>query len=320
MGSEMCIRDRFMIVQNERVPQEEWNIDRFDGTGPSGYKLDVGRMQMVFIDYTWYGAGTIRWGMRGVNGKVFWCHRLPMNNVNNAAYQRSGNLPARYEVSNDPNYFSRMLAGGAAGTLGSQLGPDDTVIWVENTKDWPPAGYIYVRDNQNCEIMRYSSVGAYDPAKYAAPIYIAERRASITQIYPDIPFTFSGTKTRVTFTPDSSFTGVGGDAQVAVQSITQNCAPIISHWGSSVIMDGQFDDDVSFIFTGGMTKLLNVAAGVTRPLVAVRLAPTVDNAIARNYGIRELTNRMQLKMNSIGCTTNGQFRICLLYTSDAADE
>ncbi len=302
-------RTRFMIVQNERVPQEEWNIDRFDGTGPSGYKLDVGRMQMVFIDYTWYGAGTIRWGMRGVNGKVFWCHRLPMNNVNNAAYQRSGNLPARYEVSNDPNYFSRMLAGGAAGTLGSQLGPDDTVIWVENTKDWPPAGYIYVRDNQNCEIMRYSSVGAYDPAKYAAPIYIAERRASITQIYPDIPFTFSGTKTRVTFTPDSSFTGVGGDAQVAVQSITQNCAPIISHWGSSVIMDGQFDDDVSFIFTGGMTKLLNVAAGVTRPLVAVRLAPTVDNAIARNYGIRELANRMQLKMNSIGCTTNGQFRI-----------
>ncbi len=302
-------RTRFMIVQTERIPQEEWNIDRFDGTGPSGYKLDMGRMQMLYIDYTWYGAGTIRWGMRGVNGKVVWCHRLPMNNVNNAAYQRSGNLPARYEVSNDPSYFSKMLAGGAAGTIGTQLGPDDNVIWVENTKDWPPAGYIYVRDDVNCEIMRYTSVGAYDPVKKCAPIYLAERRASITQIYPDIPFTFAGTKARVTFTPDSSYTGLGGNAQVAVQSITQNCAPIISHWGSSVIMDGQFDDDVSFIFTGGMTKLLNVAAGVTRPLIAVRLAPTVDNAIARNYGIRELTNRMQLKMNSIGVTTNGQFRI-----------
>jgi hypothetical protein len=74
-------------------------------------------------------------------------------------------------------------------------------------------------------------------------------------------------------------------------------------------MDGKFDDDSSFIFTGGMTKLLNVPAGITRPLVAVRLAPSVDNAIARNYGIRELANRMQLKMNSIGVTTNGQFRI-----------
>jgi len=303
------LRTRFMITQNERIPQEEWNIDRFDGTGPSGYKMDIGRMQMIYIDYTWYGAGTIRWGMRGVNGKIVWCHRLPMNNVNNAAYQRSGNLPARYEVSNDPGYFSRMLAGGSAGVIGTQLGPDDNVLWVENTADWPAAGYVWVRDDTNCEIMRYSSVGAYDPVKKCAPIFIAERRASVTQIYPDIPFTFSGTKSRVTFTPDSSFTGVGGNPQVAVQSITQNCAPIISHWGSSVIMDGRFDDDSSFIFTGGMTKLLSVAAGVQRPLIAIRLAPTVDNAIARNYGIRELTNRMQLKLNSIGVTTNGQFRI-----------
>jgi hypothetical protein len=303
------IRTRFLITQTERVPQEEWNIDRFDGTGPSGYKLDVGRMQMIYIDYTWYGAGTIRFGMRGVNGRISWCHRISNNNVNNAAYQRSGNLPARYEVSNDPSYFSRMLAGGTEGSIGQQLGPNDTVIWVENTKDWPAAGYIYVRDNVNCEIMRYSSVGAYDPVKKAAPIYISERRASITQIYPDTPYQFSGTKSPVTFTPDSSFTGIGGDAQVAVQSITQNCAPIISHWGSSVIMDGKFDNDSNFIFTGGMTKLLNVAAGTTRPLIAIRLAPSVDNAIARNYGIREITNRMQLQMNSIGVTTNGQFRI-----------
>ncbi len=302
-------RTRYLITQTERFPQEDWNIDRFDGTGPSGYKLDMGRMQMLYIDYTWYGAGAIRFGMRTVGGRIAWCHRIANNNVNNAAYQRSGNLPARYEVSNDPSLFSKMLAGGAAGVIGTQLGPNDNVIWVENTKYWPPAGYILVRDDTNVEIMRYSSVGAYDPVKKCAPIYIAERRASITQIYPDVPIQFAGTKTPVTFVPDSSYTGVGGNAQVAVQSITQNCAPIISHWGSSVIMDGKFDDDSSFIFTGGMTKLLNVAAGVTRPLVAVRLAPSVDNAIARNYGIRELANRMQLKMNSIGVTTNGQFRI-----------
>jgi hypothetical protein len=74
-------------------------------------------------------------------------------------------------------------------------------------------------------------------------------------------------------------------------------------------MDGRFDNDANFIFTGGMTKLLAVAAGVTRPLIAIRLAPSVDNAIARNFGIRELVNRMQLQLNSIGVSTNGQFRI-----------
>jgi hypothetical protein len=301
-------RTRYLITQSDRYPQDEWNVDKFDGEGPSGYKLDMGRMQMVYIDYTWYGAGTIRFGMRGPDGKIFFCHRIPQNNVNNSAYQRSGNLPARYEVSNDPSIFTKMVAG-PSGNLGSQLGPNDTTLYVEDGRNFPAAGYLYVRDAVNCEIMRYTSVGAFDPVKRGYPITIAERRASITNVYPDTPFTFSGTTTPVTFTPDSSITGVGNDAQVAVQSITQNCAPIISHWGSSVIMDGRFDNDENFIFTGGMTKLLNVAAGVTRPLLALRLAPSVDNGIARNFGIRELVNRMQLQLNSIGVTTNGQFRI-----------
>ena len=301
-------RTRYLITQSDRFPQESWNIDKFDGLGPSGFKMDVGRMQMVYIDYTWYGAGTIRWGMRGVNGKIIWCHRVPMNNVNNGAYQRSGNLPARYEVVNDPSIFTKMVAG-STGVLGTQLAANDLMMYVEEAVGLPPSGFLYVRDSVNCEIMRYSSVGAYDPVKRGYPITIAQRRASITNVYPDQPFTFSGTTTPVTFTPDSSITGVGGDAQVAVQSITQNCAPIISHWGSSVMMDGRFDNDVNFIFTGGMTKLLSVNAGVTRPLLAVRLAPSVDNAIARNFGVRELVNRMQLQMNSIGVSTNGQFRI-----------
>jgi hypothetical protein len=302
------VRTRFLITQSDRTPQELWNVDKFDGTGPSGYKLDMGRMQMVYIDYTWYGAGTIRFGMRGPNGKIYWCHRMPQNNVNNGAYQRSGNLPARYEVSNDPSSFTKMIAG-AAGTLGAQLGANDLSIWVEDASTLPPAGFIYVRDNVNCEIMRYTSIDAYNATPGGYKINLAQRRASITQVYPDTAFTYSGTTTPVVFTPDSSITGVGADAQVSVQSITQNCAPIISHWGSSVMMDGRFDNDANFIFTGGMTKLLSVAAGVTRPLIAIRLAPSVDNAIARNFGIRELVNRMQLQLASIGVSTNGQFRI-----------
>jgi hypothetical protein len=201
------------------------------------------------------------------------------------------------------------MVAGPTGVLGTQLGANDTVMYVENGLNLPTAGYIYVRDAENCEIMRYSSVGAFDPVKRGYPINIAERRASITNVYPDTPFTFSGTTTPVVFTPDSSITGVGADAQVSVQSITQNCAPLISHWGSSVIMDGRFDNDENFIFTGGMTKNLSIAAGVTRPLLALRLAPSVDNGIARNFGVRELVNRMQLQMNSIGVTTNGQMRI-----------
>ena len=40
-------------------------------------------------------------------------------------------------------------------------------------------------------------------------------------------------------------------APVAVELHAPQFAPTISHWGTSVIMDGRFDDDKSFVFTQG---------------------------------------------------------------------
>jgi len=70
-----------------------------DGTGASLYNLDLTRMQMFYIDYTWYGAGAIRFGFKNNRGEVIYCHRIPNNNINTEAYMRSGNLVARYETN-----------------------------------------------------------------------------------------------------------------------------------------------------------------------------------------------------------------------------
>ena len=301
---------RATVTQTIRVAQDEWNLDQFDGTGPSGYTLDVTKMQMIFIDYSWYGAGTIRFGMRARNGKIVYCHRWPQNNTNQLAYQKSGNLPARYEVTTEPIQNTRMVAG-ASGVRGGSLGPNDTIIYIENTHDWPPSGYLWVKDDVNCEIMKYTQIGTYDNTVKAYPLTVL-RRQSITYAYPDRSFTINGTTDQVTFITDSSFTGSGGDSEVAVQSILVTCSPIIQHWGSSVIMDGRYDADLLPLFTGGMTKYLSVAPGIARPLVALRVAPSVDNALGRNYGQRELLNRMQLALKSIGVQTNGAFRIDVL--------
>ena len=85
-----------------KVPQSQWNIDKCDGTGPSGYNIDLTKMQMFYIDFSWYGAGFIRWGFRGPDGNIIYCHKLANNNVNTEAYMRSGNLPARYESESRP--------------------------------------------------------------------------------------------------------------------------------------------------------------------------------------------------------------------------
>ena len=109
--------------------QRDWNIDRCDGTGKSGYTLDPTKMQMFYMDYSWYGAGFIRWGFRALDGNVIYAHKIPNNNQNTEAYMRSGNLPARYEVNTLPP------ATIAAKTLSNT----DTTLYVADAPTHFPA-------------------------------------------------------------------------------------------------------------------------------------------------------------------------------------
>jgi hypothetical protein len=98
-----------------------------------------------------------------------------------------------------------------------------------------------------------------------------------------------------------TFTALTG-APILVELSQPTYAPTISHWGTSVIMDGRFDNDKSLIFTYGQTTFTNIGAGATKALMSIRVAPSVDSGIGNNYGVRELLNRMQLKLVSLGVT------------------
>jgi len=106
-------------VVNTRYAQSAWNIDKMDGTGHSLMTLDLSRMQMFYIDYTWYGAGAIRFGFKNNRGEVIYCHRVPNNNVNTEAYMRSGNLPARYETNTlaPYTYLTATLTSGVTASM-----------------------------------------------------------------------------------------------------------------------------------------------------------------------------------------------------------
>jgi hypothetical protein len=88
-------------ISERRIPQSDWNLDRCNGTGPSGYDFYFNKMQMIGIEYSWYGAGFIHFMVRGSDGKWVYVHRVKNNNLNNEAYMRSGNLPVRYSIEND---------------------------------------------------------------------------------------------------------------------------------------------------------------------------------------------------------------------------
>jgi hypothetical protein len=64
-------------------------------------------------------------------------------------------------------------------------------------------------------------------------------------------------------------------------------------------MDGQFNDDKSLIFNYGMTTGLTVAAAGSYALMAIRIAPSVDNGTTDTLGLKENINRMQLQLDSV---------------------
>lgn len=270
-----------------KIPQSQWNIDRMDGTGASMNTLDITKMQMWYIDYSWYGAGAIRWGVKDQRGDIRYVHRLAHGNNMTEAYMRSGNLPARYEV----NTFYPITI------LGASVAPADTVINVKDTSLFPPSGNLIIKAAGN--------TGA--AIEYVA--YTGKTTTSFTGV----------TRNLTNLTGPGGATGMGGQASaqtftysatapVGVSFWGPQCATTISHWGSSVLMDGRYDDDKSFQFNYGLNAPATFATQGTRyPVFSIRLSPAVDSGLTGLLGQREIVNRMQLQPVGLGCypTTSG---------------
>jgi hypothetical protein len=400
-----------------KIPQSQWNLDKMDGTGPSGYNLDLSKMQMFYIDYTWYGAGFVRWGFRGPSGDVIYAHRMPNNNVNTEAYMRSGNLPGRYESSTLPP-ITQTIAAIATG---------DNAINVSSTEGFPSSGTLSVRGNTTTSIsitgitasggvVTYATAsttglsdgqtvsiigataqqfnGIYTVASVSsntnftvaststgstsaatasvittefvnygsksstqflsvtrgqpgatsitltvasgsnsafcpntAGVQIGQRVISagvpegtfvsnisgntvtlsqaVSTTDPTVTFAPMGVSTQsnaVVATTGQAFT-YSTTSPTSVEFAYPTFAPGISHWGTSVIMDGRFDDDKSLVFTYGQKVFSTISAGASKALFSIRVAPSADNGIAAVFGARELINRMQLKLDALDIST-----------------
>jgi hypothetical protein len=312
---------RYVLTQEIRVPQTEWNVDRMDGTGPSGYTLDTTKMQMAYIDYTWYGAGFIRFGFRATEGNIVYCHKMPNNNQNTEAYMRSGNLPARYEAINSPFFFTKLKAGGN-GIVGSALQYSEILMYVDSVRYWPDNGYLMIKDDQAAEIVSYNITDKnYNATAQGYPVNIA-RRQPMTSYIGGTAVNLTGTSTSVNFYPDSTIQNGIGTAQVAICTITNTCAPVISHWGSSVIMDGRFDDDKNFIFTAGMQRFMNIQGSgtVTARITAKSAASgTATLTTAANHSLQVGYQMTVSGVNTTSTITNKQYTVAtttaLLQTS-----
>lgn len=86
-------------LSSNRIPQSQWNVDRLDGSGPSGITLDITKAQILFMDIEWLGLGTVRTGFV-INGQFVPCHYFHHANLIDSTYITTASLPLRYEIEN----------------------------------------------------------------------------------------------------------------------------------------------------------------------------------------------------------------------------
>lgn len=94
-------------IVETRIPQSEWNKDRFDGTGLSSQRgstehsggLNVSKTNILWFDIEWLGVGDVRCGFV-VDGRYCIAHIFHNDNVNTTTYMTTATLPARYEIKN----------------------------------------------------------------------------------------------------------------------------------------------------------------------------------------------------------------------------
>jgi hypothetical protein len=269
-GVSNAVNVKASLVQENRIKQSDFNIDKLDGTGPSGYNIDLSKMQMMGLQYTWYGAGFIDFMVRGSDGNWVYAHRLKNNNVNTEAHMRTGNLPVRYSIDNDGSPTVCILT--------QAINDSETTLSVNNTTYFPTAGTLYI-DN---EMISYTG-------KTSTTFTGCTRAVSLTQWV-------SGSFRTCTAGAAASHTNSTG-----MILVSNTCSPTLTHWGSSLICDGLFDQDRGYIFN---YQRPSVAINTTaQTMFLIRLAPSVSNSQIGDLGAKDLLNRSQLLLNSVAVQT-----------------
>lgn len=107
------------------ISQSSWNLDKMNGTGPSGNTLDITKAQIYTMDYEWLGVGRIRYGVVQ-KGVLTYVHEIQNYNSLETVYLRNPNLPIRYEISTHKNTTTGSLMTQICSTVISEGGFQNT--------------------------------------------------------------------------------------------------------------------------------------------------------------------------------------------------
>jgi hypothetical protein len=86
-------------VYDQRVTQNNWNLDKCNGTGVSQFNIDITKTQLFTADFQWLGVGRVRAGFVH-DGEAVIAHEFYNSNNKSTVYWSNPNLPIRCEIRN----------------------------------------------------------------------------------------------------------------------------------------------------------------------------------------------------------------------------
>jgi hypothetical protein len=109
------------------VNQADWNGDKLDGTGVSGFTLDLTKAQILWMDFEWLGVGSVRCGFI-IDGQYIVCHTFENANDITSVYMTTAILPIRYEITNTAATASASSMKQICSSVVSEGGYEQTSI------------------------------------------------------------------------------------------------------------------------------------------------------------------------------------------------
>lgn len=283
-----------------KVAQSEWNLDACDGTGPSGYELDVNRIQMAYADYSWYGAGKIRFGFKDRKGHVKYVHEFVHNNILDESYFRSGNLPGRYEIMNGPNAQASptLFHFGTSVIMDGTFDDDKAYLFTANSK---PQAFTNGNESQISTQLdsEFDVITLNGKRVFVYSLSISNANAANLKVGMDVRETIP------VILPEGTY--ITQLKEGATNTTVYTSWPATTTLPSSAtypnIVAGE---SIRF----GEEDAVDLSRPI--PLISVRLAPSVDSSLTGDIGEREIMNRMQLGLREAGVTSNRDLEVFVI--------
>ena len=304
-------------IEVTRVPQGAWNLDTCDGKGYTGFNLDIHKIQMAYMDYSWYGAGKVRFGFKDQHGDVKYVHEFVHGNFKTEAFMRSGNMPARYEIENvgQPTYVPALAHWGTSVIMDGTFDPDKAYIFNASSNNVTLTGADSFTTSARVEILTpYYDYSGRNFYTMGYGLLLASPDSELASAAAGTPISGAGIPAGTTLSNPSS--NQVSPYQPYVPS--EYCYTSTSYpYGGSTRSLLFIDKPPTATSGSNSTYTIGQAGGainVTKdvPLISIRLAPSVDTSSPGFLGEREIVNRMQLILNQVAVVSTHAVTVKLI--------